>query len=122
MLYGAYIKGKLHLKSTINVAFDIYNVRGELETDKLQFTWTPQYNLNTSDGWGTAGWGTAGYGGDNDASGMLECFDGMHQFIRNFNRIRIRITESSRVPHELHWFSVDARPKTEIRRRKLQLT
>lgn len=121
MLYGAYIKGLLHSQSVVNISFDIYNVRGEFEQNRLSFEWVPQYNENKADGWGTAEWGKSSWGGDVDNSGMLECFDGMHQFIRNFQRIRVHITESSKVPHQIDWFSLDARPKTNIRRRKLTL-
>lgn len=122
MLYGAYIDGKLHPLSAPVVAFDIYNVRGELEENKLSFTWRAGYNVNTLDGWGKAEYGKSSWGGDVDTSGTLESFAGMHQFIRNFQRIRIHITEGSELPHEITWFSLDARAKANIRRRNLELT
>src|SRR5574343_315498 len=84
MLYGAYIKGFLSQDSVVNVSFDIYNVRGEPENDKLSFEWTPQYSVLVTDGWGVAEWGKSPWGGDVDLSGMTECFAVMHQFIRNF--------------------------------------
>lgn len=119
MLYGAYIKGMLHSESVIHVALDIYNVKGELEINKKQFDWTTQYNLNELDGWGTAEWGSSSWGGDSDVSGLIESFSGMHSFIRNFQRIRIHITESSKLPHQIDYFVLDARPKVAIRNRKL---
>jgi len=122
MLYGAYIKGLLHKESIITVAYDIYNVRGEPVSNKLVFEWTPQYSILITDGWGIAEWGRSPTGGDVDSSNLIECFAGMHQFIRNFQRIRIHITEGSQVFHQLDWTSIDARPKTSIRRRDLNLT
>lgn len=120
MLYGAYIQGFLHPLTEAIVSFDIYNVRGELEENKLSFRWTAGYNVNDLDGWGQAEWGRSAWGGDADESGTLDSFAGMHKFIRNFQRIRIRITEGSQLPHEITWASLDARPKAEIRRRNLE--
>lgn len=121
MLYGAYIKGLVHSLSSIHVDFDIYNVQGITETDKLEFIWTAQSNMNLGDEWGRAAWGGSAWGGDADNSGLIESFDGMHQFIRNFQRIRIHITESSKLSHQIDWFSLDARVKANIRRRKMVL-
>ena len=122
MLYGGYIKGFLHSTAVVHVAYDIYNVKGEPESNKLEFDWTAQYSALDTDGWGTAIWGESSWGGDADSSELIECFDGHHHFIRNFQRIRIHITEGSNLPHQIDWFSVDARPKAEIRRRKMKLT
>jgi hypothetical protein len=100
---------------------DIYDISGKLIENKLKFTWSAQNNLNKSDGWGTAKWGQSAWGGDVDNSGLIESFDGAHHFIRNFQRIRVHITEASLLTHQLDWFSLDARVKMNIRRRKLLL-
>lgn len=120
-LYGQCIKGLLHPLSVVNVAFDIYDVDGNLVTDKLQFYWTAQTNLNKADGWGTAQWGKSSWGGDLDNSGLIESFAGHRQFIRNFQRIRVHITESSTFAHQIDWFSLDARTKAPINPRNLTL-
>lgn len=121
MLYGGYVKGLLTPLSLVKLSFDIYDITGKLQENKISFNWTPQTNTNKVDGWGTASWGTSAYGGDVDNSGMIECFDGFHQFIRNFQRIRVNVTESSLFPFQLDWLSLDARSKADIRRRKLTL-
>lgn len=122
MLCGGYVKGLLHPTSEIEVGFDIYNRNGETEENKLGFTWTAQSNLNKADGFGTGEYGKSSWGGDKDSSDLVESFDGFRQFIRNFLRIRIRITESSKVGHQLDWISLETRQKTATRRRKMILS
>lgn len=121
MLYGGYIKGLLNPLSVVNVALDVYDVTGKLIRNKAQYSWTAQTNTNKSDGWGTASWGNSAWGGDVDNSGLIESFDGFHSFIRNFQRIQVRIIESSLLPLQVDWFSLDTRVKTNIRRRKMVL-
>ncbi|MEI6420913.1 MAG: hypothetical protein WCP55_01765 [Lentisphaerota bacterium] len=121
MLCGGYIKGLLHSLSVVRVALSIYNVRGEVENNKVVFDWTLQSNENKADGWGTAGWGTGSWGGDVDTSGLIESFDGFRQFIRNFQRIRINITESSKLPYQIDYVGLESKNKGNIRRRKLSL-
>jgi hypothetical protein len=122
MLYGMYIKGLLHPLSNITVTLDIFDIKGKFVPNKLKFSWTNQTNSTLLDGWGRAEFGRSSFGGDIDTSGTIENFSGMHTFIRNFQRIRVHITETSKFPHQLNWFSLDARPKANIRRRDLSLT
>lgn len=121
MLYGGYIKGLLSPLSVVNVSLDIHDITGKLQTNKVNYDWKAQTNLNKIDGWGNAQWGGSAWGGDVDNSGLIESFDGFHQFIRNLQRIRVNIIESSLLPLQIDWFSLDARTKTDIRRRKMTL-
>ena len=121
MLYAAYIKGKLHPKSVPVVSFDIFNVEGVLERDKLSFNWPAGDNISVLDGWGSASWGASSWGGDSDSAETVDSFGGTKQFIRNFMRIQIKITESSKLPHVITWCSLQTKPKGDIRRRNLQL-
>jgi hypothetical protein len=120
-LVSEYIKGWLHPLSVVKVAYDVYNRRGELEQNKLEFLWTPQYSILVTDGWGIGEWGRSPWGGDVDLSGLLECFGGQHWPIKNFQRVRIRITESSQLPLQIDWCSIEVEPKGMIRRRDLDL-
>jgi len=119
MLYGAYIKGLLSQNSNITVAFDIYDRTGSLIENKLRFAWTNHGQNTDLNEWGSAEWGKGEWGGDIGSEGLIENFDGMHSFIRNFQRIRVHITESSKLGHRIDWFSLDTRVKSNIRRRKL---
>lgn len=120
-LYGLYCKGLLNPLSVVKVSLNIYDIAGKFIENKAVFNWTAQTNNNKSDGYGTAQWGGSAWGGDVDNSGLIECFDGMRQFIRNYSRIQVRVSESSLLGLQLDWISLDARVKTNIRRRKLQL-
>lgn len=122
MFYGLYIKGLLHQSSDVKIAFDIYDKNGKLKIDKLKYSWTNDVSNEELEGWGEAEWGEASWGGDANTSGMIDNFAGMRGFIRNYQRLIIKITEGSSVPHRLDWFSVDTRSKANIRRRNLTLT
>lgn len=119
MLMGCYSQGFLSIGTTINVKFDIYNVVGIIKEDKLAYAWTAQSNNNLSNGWGTAGYGLSAWGGDLDVGGLIESFDGCRPFIRNFQRIRLHITSSDKLPHTINWVSLSAKVKAPIRRRKM---
>lgn len=119
ILKGLYVQGFLSLSTTLNVKFDIYDRTGRLITDKMKFEWTTQYNSNSQDGYGTASYGGSAYGGDKDFANTVESFDGIRPFIRNFQRLRVRITGQDKLPHIINWLSVETAEKARIRRRKL---
>jgi len=118
-LLGCYVQGFLSQSSTIKVKYDIYDTTGRPITDKVKFSWTSQYNLNGSDGWGTAKWGGSAWGGDLDYGNLIESFDGCRPTIRNYMRVSIHITCSDTSPHIINWLSLQAKEKVAIRRRKM---
>lgn len=119
MLLGCYVQGFLSPSTVINVKFDIYDVTGKLITDKLKYQWTAQYAKNLFDGWGTAQYASSSWGGDQDIAGLVESFDGCRPFIRNYQRIRLHITNSDKLPHTINWVSLQTKVKAPIRRRKM---
>jgi hypothetical protein len=124
-LAGGYVDAFLSPSGPLNVSFDIYDAKGNFRPDKLSFTMQLAASTSTMGGYGVSSWGTSGYGGfeDSEMGPMVEWFDGYGPgYIRNFQRLRIKITQHSKVPHQLVWIKVQAIPKTEIRRRKLVKT
>ncbi|MBP7118455.1 hypothetical protein KBA63_00045 [Candidatus Woesebacteria bacterium] len=121
MLKGIYVQGFLSASSEIYVNFDIYNVNGEPVADKKRLLWTAQYDLNGMDGYNGARYSSSVYGGDQDYANLIESFDGYRPFIRNFQRVQIRITSMDNTAHALTWIILDARVKVAIRRRKMEL-
>ena len=121
MLKGCYVQGFLSPSSEITVRFDIYDVTGKPIKNKLRYTWSTQYNLNGADGYNSAHYNESTWGGDSDLAGLVESFDGCRPFIRNFQRIRIRLTSGDQLPHAVTWVKLDARIKAKIRRRKMTL-
>ena len=118
-IFGEYIQGDLHSLSNIKVNFDIYNVRGVLELNKIKLEWTPTANYNTLDGFGTAEYGKSGFGGDDDQSGLVSSFAGARAYIRNYQRIILHIKSSDKFPHSLNWVKMDTQVKGKIRNRQL---
>lgn len=110
--------------SNLLVCFSIYNTQGNFVADKLCYSFVPTSGTSSAGGYGVSGWGSSGFGGHNSNSSgnMVESFDGFGPgHIRNFQRIRIKITQHSKVPHILVWIKAAAIPKIEIRRRKMQI-
>lgn len=118
-LDGCYVQGYLSENTTVNVKFDIYDVQGRPINTKLQLDWTTQYNNDAAVGYNSAAYGVSPYGGDADAAGLVESFDGATDKIRNFQRVRLHITNSDKLPHILNWVSLLTTEKARIRRRKL---
>ncbi len=119
MLKEFYIQGFLSSSSNIEVSFDIYNKDGNFVQNKTVWNWTAQAGSTLSDGFGVASWGTSSWGGDIDLANTVESFDGCDPRIANFQRVRIRIKENSRLPFAVNWFSMGGRIKAKIRRRKI---
>lgn len=115
-----YCQGFLSASTEITIHFDIYDRDGKYIRDKIDpYTWTPQLNNNTGKGYGEESYGTGSYGGDKDFANTVESFDGCNPFIRNLQRLQIRFTSGDKLPHEINWFSVQAKEKAMIRKRKL---
>lgn len=122
MLLGMYIQGFLSASTTLDVRFDIYDTKGILIKDKMVLQWTAQGETPIGEGYGVAGWGTSGFGGDVDLAGLYESFDGAKFYIRNYQRIRVRISGHDKLPHKINWLKLLARSKAPIRRRKITQT
>jgi len=118
-LVGEYFAGNLSAGSVIRVAFDIYDRRGRFVKDKLVLQWTRESGLTPSVGFGSAGWGKTAWGGAQDGGVLTESFVGLRARIKNFQRIRVRITENSRSPHTLNWFSLLTEQKNMARIRNM---
>ena len=120
-LKGLYVQGFLSASSSITIKFDIFDIDGVPVTDKIKFTWTPQYSLSGFDGYNSAQYNASAYGGDVDNANLIECFDGIRPVIRNFQRVRVHITSGDKLDHQINWLSIEAQEKKNIRRRKLTL-
>jgi len=118
-LDGCYVQGFLSSSSVVNVKFDIYDVQGRPINNKLKLEWEAQYNNNSYAGYNSAAYGVSPYGGDVDSADLVESFDGATDKIRNFQRIRLHITNSDKLPHIINWISLLTTEKSKIRRRKL---
>ncbi len=114
---GQYIDAFMIPGSVLKVAFDIYDVKGNFIPDYLTFDVIPTTSPGRSDGWGNAEWGRSSWGGDEDNSGMVEWFGGSRGYIRNYQRVRVRITGHDKNPHILVWFKMLSEIKIAIRRR-----
>lgn len=119
-LIGGYIQGLLSAGTSLRVAFDIFDVAGQLVIDKRVFTFTPQNASSQNNGFNSQHFNSA-FGGDASPQGLIECFDGFgpNGRISNYQRIRIHITGSDEQYHQLNWIRLVTRPKASIRRRKL---
>ena len=121
-LAGGYVDAFLSPSGPLNVSFDIYDAKGTFVPNKASFMLKLNSSIGTMGGYGVSGFGTSGFGGfeDSDTGPMVEWFDGFGPgYIRNFQRIRVKITGHSKVPHQLVWIKVQSLPKVEIRRRKM---
>jgi len=114
-----YIQGFLSASTEITISFDIYDKNGIFIANKKRYSWTAQHNDNDGGGWGELGWGDGPFGGDIDFANTIESFNGRKIMISNYQRIRVKITEGSKTPHAINWFSLDSRAKVPIRRRKI---
>ena len=121
-LQNFYIQAFLSLSSSIKIYADIYTTKGIYTPAKLLYTLTADYNNNKSDGWGNAEWGKSAFGGDSDFANLIDCFAGGKRFIRNWQRLRIRIISGDVYPHTLNWFSAITKEKINIRRRNLTIS
>lgn len=120
MLKDFYIQGFLSSSSDVEISFDIYDKNGNFIYRKTVWNWTAQTGSSSlSDGFGVASWGTASWSGNIDISNTIEAFDGCTPRIANFQRVRVRIKENSRLPFAVNWFSMGGRVKAKIRRRKI---
>ena len=105
--------------TVVNVKFDIYDVEGKPISNQLKLEWTAQYNNNTQSGYNGSFYNTSSYNGDEDVGGLIESFDGATDKIRNFQRIKLHITNNDKLPHTVNWCSLLTTEKNKIRRRKL---
>lgn len=120
-LKGLYVQGFLSVSSDITVKFDIYDIDGRVENNKLQFSWTSQYSNSGFTAYNSANYNGAAWGGASLTPGLIESFDGCRPFIRNCQRIILHIVSGDKLSHEINWVSIEAQEKTQIRRRHLSL-
>jgi len=93
-LKQVYAHGELNAASSISLDFDIYDIDGIKSTDKLKYTWA-------------------------GITGKTEVFAGGAERINNFQRIILKISEASKLPHTITYVSLLTREKRQIRRRNL---
>ncbi len=82
-------------------------------------TWTSDATDSNIDEYGSGKYGEATYGGDSAIAGVVENYAGGRLKIRNLQRLRIDITENSKVPHVINFFSLLTKQKAFIRKRNL---
>ena len=113
---GAYFQGFLSDSSEIGVNFDKFTRNGIYVPDAAQFLWTASGGSTYYDEYGSASYGASGWGGAGTEGGLVDDFTGCRPMIRDYQRIRVRITETSKYPHTLNWFSLLTESKTPSRR------
>lgn len=118
-LQKAYMQGIMSQSSDIEISFDIYDKTGNFISRKSVWNWTAVGGSSYSDGFGTATWGSSAWGGSSGLSGLTEEFNGFAPRIQNFQRLRIRFSEHSKLPLIINWFTLLGRTKTDIRRRQI---
>jgi len=118
-LLGQYFQGKLSATSELDIAFDVYDKRGLFIGRKKAMTWSSDASDSTIEEYGRALYGSASFGGDSDTAGAIENYAGGRCRINNLQRLRIDITENSKVYHEIHFFTLITRVKSMIRKRNL---
>ncbi len=123
-LSNFYIDAFLSPSSNLKICCSIYTPQGNYVADKLCYMFTATSGTSSAGGYGVSGWGSSGFGGHNSNpnGNMIESFDGFGAgHIRNFQRIRVKITQHSKVPHVLVWIKASAIPKVPIRRRQMKI-
>jgi len=118
ILKGLYLQGFLSPSTDIRVRISIYDVRGIFVPDKLVYAWTPSSVAGTILGYDSLPY-DGGLGGDLDLAGLVEDFNGIRPWIRNWQRVRIRFTATDKLAHQINWVRLEAEPKVDIRRRNL---
>lgn len=120
MLLGTYIQGIFSLSTVLRICYDIFDAKGNFIPEKLCQAWLPNDSVSPENGWGNEAFGEDAFGGDvSDGGTMIESFSGARNYIRNFQRIRVRITGHDQLPHELNWVKLLFRKQIPIRRRNL---
>jgi hypothetical protein len=128
MLRGFYIQGLLSPSTTLKISLSIFDRNGVYVPDKTTWEWgeSTQSSASGGSGFGATSFGGGSWGGAPSAvsgSTMSENFNGFRPFIRNFQRLRVKITANDKVDHQINWFSIMTNIKKQIRRRGInQLT
>lgn len=119
-MFGQYFQGDLSDSSEIDIAFDIYDKLGFFIERKANMTWTADATDSNIDEYGNAEWGDSVWGGDQAKGGTTGNYAGGRLKIRNLQRLRVDITEHSKVPHTINFFSLLTTQKAFIRKRNLK--
>ena len=116
---GIYVHGFLSPSTSINISFDIYTITGTLSEDKISYTWTASGLTSEDPAYGEAEWGAGAFGSSTEDSSLIESYSGGSKRIKNFQRIKVEITETSQVNHQITFLSLTTKEKKPIRRRNL---
>lgn len=115
------IQAKLSPSSVINISYDIYDYVNDYIKDKLKLQMeTTNVNLD-SDGYNSAAYNGSAYNGGGEAPGLVDTFANDGRVIRRFRRIILKISEQSKLPHEINWVKVRVTETALIRKRQLTL-
>ena len=121
-LLGQYMDAFVVPNVPLNVTFDIYDAQGNFIPNKLGMTFMATSAPGGSDGYGQAAYGSSAFGGSEQLPGVVEYFDGARGFIRNYQRVRIKISAADKSPHKLIWIKLNSQEKVSIRKRGMQIT
>jgi hypothetical protein len=112
-----WFSGRLSQSSSIRITFDIYDRNGNFIPNKKALVWT----VGASGGLNGIGDSSirSAIGGDTDPIRPINSFVGAAEEIADFQRLRIRFTENSKVSHEITWFTLQTYEKDEITNRGL---
>ncbi|TRZ47956.1 MAG: hypothetical protein D4S01_11260 [Dehalococcoidia bacterium] len=113
-----WFSGKLSISTDIQVDFDIFDRTGRFIPSKVTMHWTANSPDGALGGVGSAPIGSP-IGGDLDEGGLVNSFVGGATEIPDFQRIRVKFTEHSKLPHEIAWLRLKTYEKDEITARSL---
>ncbi len=102
------IQAFLSPETTITITFDGFDREGVFTPNIGSYCFSPQ-NVNVPvNGWGVPSWGIPSWASAGDPpEGLIACYDDYKPMLRNWQRLRVRITSGDMLPHQLNLFFSD---------------
>jgi len=117
-LLGLTIQALLDEGTSVNIYFDIYNEDGQLVKNIVQLCVEPHIDLSTIEGWNELGFG-GGWGGLDENISLIPTLSDSRVKIRNYQRLILRIEETSKLPHQINYVRVNWKEKSVITKRRV---
>lgn len=114
------VQASLSPSSSITFSYDIWDYYNVFQPNVHSYCMTLQNEPLSADGYGEVSYGSGGYGGNPDETdSTIGAYDTYKPMIRNFQRIFLRLSSSSIVPHTINMFMADVKEKSYIRIRNI---
>lgn len=104
--------------SDLKVSFDIHDENGQLVENIVRLEIDNSYNLIDLKGYYEQGFGGA-WGGVEEGSQLIPQILDSNVRIRNYQRLILKIEDSSKAPCEINYLRLKWREKSQIRKRKI---